>query len=168
MSIFKPTYMMDRITDITPELFHKEGISAVLLDVDNTLASYISHEPVDGAIEWAKEMQQAGLKLIIVSNNYENRVKPFAAKFSLPYVTFSMKPLPFGYLKAKKILKAESKECAIVGDQILTDVIGANLCGMKSILLKPVELESQKMFQFRRKQEQKLRDKYANECRYQP
>lgn len=163
MNFFRPTLIAKTLSDITSDMFRKIGVSYILLDVDNTLASYISHEPISGAIEWVNNMQSQGFHLMIVSNNYKRRVKPFAQKFGLPYVTFACKPLPFGYLHARRILKAPAASCAIVGDQIFTDVIGANLCGMKSILLDPVELENGALFQFRRKQERKLREKYKNE-----
>lgn len=161
MSIFTPSLMREKLTDITVETFSQMGVTSVLLDVDNTLASYISHEPIANALAWAVQMQRAGLRLVIVSNNYKSRVAPFAAKFGLPYACFACKPLPFGYLKASRMLNEKVHNCAIVGDQIFTDVVGANLCGMKSILLEPVEPENGWLFQKRRNIEQKLRDKYS-------
>ena len=161
MDIFKPTFMVRRLSDINADMFRKLNVRCLLLDVDNTLASYISHEPVDGAIQWVKEMQQQGFKLVIVSNNYKKRVEPFSKKFDLPFITFACKPLPFGYLKAKKLLNAPAAACAIIGDQIYTDIVGANLCGMKSVLLEPVEAETAPLFKLRRRQEKKLRDKYS-------
>ena len=161
MSIFKPTLLMDKITEITPDTFQEIGATHVLLDVDNTLASYRSHEPIAGAVAWVEKMKKAGFHLIIVSNNYKSRVGPFAEKFGLPFVTFACKPFPFGYLKAKKMLQAARiKNCVIVGDQIFTDIIGANLCGMKSILLDPVEVEEGFSFHIRRVTEKKLKNKY--------
>lgn len=162
MSIFAPTLMKEKITDIKAQTFRDMGVTSVLLDVDNTLASYVSHEPIPDALTWAAHMQSQGLKLIIVSNNYKSRVEPFAKKFNLPFTSFALKPLPFGYLKAKELLGVSCGECAIVGDQIFTDVVGANLCGMKSILLNPVEPESSKLFQLRRDIERKFREKYKN------
>ncbi|WP_099205348.1 YqeG family HAD IIIA-type phosphatase [Scatolibacter rhodanostii] len=162
MSFFKPSFMMREITQITPAMLKGMGVEALLLDVDNTLVSYVEHEPVKGAIAWVKQMEEAGLKLIIVSNNYASRVGPFADKFGLPYITFSMKPLPFGYIKASKFLKVPHNKCAIIGDQIFTDVIGANLCGMKSILLEPVEMEKGTLIEWRRAVEKKFRDRYKN------
>lgn len=161
MSLFKPSIMKKRITDITAEMLKEMGVSALLLDVDNTLVSYVKHEPIAGAVEWTKEMKAKGFEIIIVSNNYKKRVAPFAAKFNLPYITFAMKPFPFGYIKASKRLKTKCKQCAIIGDQIFTDIIGANMCGMKSILLEPIELESGITITARRKAEGPLRKKYV-------
>lgn len=160
MSIFGPTKILEKISDITPQLLNEMGVEVLLLDVDNTLTSYKSHEPAAGSLEWIKEMKKEGFKLIIVSNNYKSRVMPLAAKFDLDYITFAMKPLPFGYLKAKREFGFEAFQCAIVGDQVFTDITGANLCGMKSILLEPIEMEESSSFKFRRKLEKNIREKY--------
>lgn len=160
MSLVKPTIMLNKITDITPELLKKLDVGYLLLDVDNTLASYISHEPIEGAVQWAADMQNKGFKLVIVSNNYKKRVKPFAEKFGLDYISFAIKPLPYGYLRASKMLGVKPRECAIVGDQVFTDIVGANMCGMKSILLEPVELEAGFPIRIRRIFEKNIRLKY--------
>lgn len=161
MGLLTPTLYAKRLFDITPEILEKLGASAVLLDIDNTLASYISHEPLEGAEAWVKEMSAEGFRLIIVSNNYAERVEPFAGKFPLPFISRAYKPLPAGYIKAAKELGLRRKDCVIIGDQIYTDIIGANLCGMKSILLEPIEIETSLSFRIRRKLERGIRAKLA-------
>lgn len=160
MPLCRPTACKTNIFDINPDFLTSLGIKALLLDVDNTIATYTSHEPVTGAVEWAKALEQAGFDLVIVSNNVEKRVSAFARRFGLPWISFAMKPFPFGYLKAKKKLGCRRGECAIIGDQIFTDVIGANLCGMKSVLLSPIEPEDGISFRIRRYLERGLRKKY--------
>ncbi len=164
MALFRPTCLHDRVTDLSPELLEEMGVRALLLDVDNTIASYTSHQPIPGAVEWAKKMIEAGFRVIIVSNNYKKRVGPFAARFGLDFISFAVKPLPFGYLRARSRLGVECSQCAIVGDQIFTDVIGANLCGMKSVLLTPIEPENGFTFKVRRFFERGLREKYRRGC----
>lgn len=161
MGLFRPTALKPGLADLSPELFRQLGVSAVLLDVDNTIASYTSHQPIPGAVEWARAMTQAGFQLIIVSNNFKKRVGPFAAKFGLDFISFACKPLPWGYLKARSRLGLRCGECAIVGDQIFTDVVGANLCGMKSVLLSPIEPEEGITFRVRRFFEKPLRRRLA-------
>ena len=160
MALFKPIAMKKDVLEITPGFLKKLGVKAVLLDIDNTLASYKSHEPINGAVEWVKTIQNAGFKVIVVSNNFEKRVNPIAAKFGLPFITFAMKPLPFGYLRASKILGVKCRECAIIGDQIFTDVMGANLCSMKSVLLEPIEVETGFSYDIRRGLEKGMRKRY--------
>lgn len=148
--------------ELTPEFLGRLQVRAVLLDVDNTIASYSSHEPLPGTVEWVRELEQAGLRVMIVSNNFKKRVASFARKFGLDCITFAIKPLPFGYLRACKALGVPCRESVIVGDQIFTDVVGANLCGMKSVLLTPIEEEQGLTFQLRRWGERGLRKKYQS------
>lgn len=162
MAIFRPTALKNCVTELTPEFLSGLGVRALLLDVDNTIAAYTSHRPIPGAVEWARTMSEAGFRLVIVSNNFNKRVSAFAAGFGLDFVSFAMKPLPFGYLKARALLKMKCGECAIIGDQIFTDVVGANLCGMKSVLLTPLEPEEGFTFKLRRHFEKGLRKKYEN------
>lgn len=160
MAIFRPTALGKTVTDLTPEFLSGLGVRALLLDVDNTIASYSSHRPIPGAVEWARAMVEAGFRVVIVSNNFKKRVSAFAAGFGLDFISFAMKPLPFGYLKARSLLKMKCADCAIIGDQIFTDVVGANLCGMKSVLLTPIQPEDGFTFRVRRHFEKGLRRKY--------
>lgn len=162
MPLLRPTICKQTIFEVTPALLREQNVKAVLLDVDNTLATYTSHRPVPGAVEWARSLQDEGFQVIIVSNNYERRVSAFAEEFGLPFISFAIKPLPIGYLKARSRLHRTCRECAIIGDQIFTDVIGANLCGMKSILLSPIEPEEGITFRIRRFFERGLRKKYQS------
>ena len=161
MALFRPTVLGERVTDLTAERLRGMGARALLLDVDNTIATYTGREPAPGALEWARAMTEAGFQVMIVSNNYKRRVSAFAARFGLGYVSFACKPFPFGYLRAKRRMGARAGECAVVGDQIFTDVVGANLCGMRSVLLTPLEEEAGWSFRLRRRLERPLRRRYA-------
>lgn len=161
MAILRPNVICSRITDITPELLKKMNIKAILLDVDNTITSYISKEPVPGSIEWCRSLKELGYRIYIVSNNFSyDRVRIMAEQFDLDFVHYAMKPLPTGFIRAKRELKVKARECLVVGDQIFTDILGANMAGMKSVLLEPIDLETGTSFRIRRKFETKLRPKY--------
>ena len=160
MRLFRPTAIKPRIGDVTPQLLQRLGAGAVLLDVDNTIATYTSHEPAPGAVDWVKGLGEAGFRVVIVSNNYKRRVAAFAARFGVEFISFAIKPLPFGYVRAARMLGLRCRDCAIIGDQIFTDVIGANLCGMRSVLLEPIEPEEGWTFRVRRYFERGLRDKF--------
>lgn len=138
MAIFKPTGILSRLTELTPEMLLSLGVRGVVLDVDNTMAAHSDQQPFPGVPEWTAAMTAAGIQLVVVSNNYEKRVAPFAEKFGLPHIAFACKPSPLGYLRAKRLMGLKARECAAVGDQIFTDIVGANLCGMRSVLLEPV------------------------------
>lgn len=157
MALFLPTAAVDKVTDITPELIYRMGGSALLLDVDNTLALHGSQIPFPGTVEWAGRIRAAGIQVIIMSNNFEKRVAPFAARYGLPFLSLSLKPLPLAYLRAIHRLGVKRSQAVTVGDQIFTDVFGANLARVKSVLLSPVEEESSFSFVVRRALERPIR-----------
>lgn len=160
MSVFLPDYIIPSILDVTPEFLIQKGIFAVLLDVDNTLAVYGKPEPANGIPEWIHTMQQAGISMTIVSNNTQKRVAPFAEKLGLDYVCMSCKPLGHGIRKARRKMKAARKSTAMIGDQIMTDIIGGNLQRILTILVEPFELETSRFFRWKRRWEQKYIARY--------
>ena len=160
MALFKPTGTLHRVTDITPEMLRALSVRAIVLDVDNTMSTHGSQTPHTGVLEWTREISASGVQLIVVSNNYKKRVAPFAAQFDLPYISFACKPSPFGYLRAKRLAGVRVRDCLVVGDQIFTDVLGANLCGMKSVLLDPIAPDPAATVRFKRWLEHFLRPHY--------
>lgn len=149
--ILLPDIKLDRVTDITVELLKKYGIEALILDVDNTLSTHHGEILTDGLPQWLEYMKKNGIGLTVLSNSKEKRVKPFAEKIALDYISLGLKPLPFGYLRAVKKLKKKRKNTAIVGDQIFTDIIGGNCVGVKTVLLTPIKPEDGLSFKIRRK-----------------
>ncbi len=148
--LLKPNIKIERVTDITPEILKKYNITDLILDVDNTLSTHHGQVLTDGLEEWLELMKQEGIGLMVLSNSKEERVKPFAAKINLPFISLGLKPLPFGYRRALKALGSKRKNTAIVGDQIFTDVLGGNMVGVKTLLLTPIKLETTKGFRFKR------------------
>lgn len=132
-----PDLYLSSVFDITPDVLNNMGVEALILDVDNTLREYRGENPYDGVVEWVNGMQNAGIQLIVASNNFHSSIKPFASLLHLNYVAMSLKPLPFGLKKALKLLKIDKDKVAIVGDQIFTDIFGGKLNGFKTILVKP-------------------------------
>ena len=150
MKIFKSDIILRRITEITPEMLRDLGVKSLLLDVDNTLSTHHGTVLVDGLENWLSVMRDNDIKLIVVSNSKRFRIEPFAGKIGLPFISLACKPLPFEYKKAVKALESDKRNCAIVGDQLFTDVLGANIYGIKSILVRPVKLEDGWSFKVRR------------------
>lgn len=146
MSLFYPTVYRRRITDITVDDLQRLGVVGVLLDVDNTLTTHDNPELTAEVSAWLAALQAAGLRPTIVSNNKAQRVRPFAERIGLPYQAKAAKPLPRGYRAAAAALGLPVKQCAVIGDQIFTDILGANLAGMPSFLLEPIEPEVEQRF----------------------
>ncbi|HCH28935.1 MAG TPA: YqeG family HAD IIIA-type phosphatase [Ruminococcaceae bacterium] len=151
--LLKPNLKLDKITDITFEMLQKRGIKALILDVDNTLSTHHGMKLCEGLEDWLSLMKSKGVKLLILSNSTRKRVEPFAQKIGLDFIALGLKPLFIGYVRSLKRLRVNRKNTAIVGDQIFTDVLGGNFCGITTILLTPIRPETSLRFRFKRKLE---------------
>lgn len=155
--MFYPTIYRRRITDLTVADLQRLGARGILLDIDNTLTTHDNPALDAGVAAWLDTMRQAGFALTVVSNNRDERVRPFAEAIGLSFQARAAKPLPRGYRAAAKSMGLSPRQCVAVGDQIFTDILGANLAGMRSVLLEPIELEvEQKFIVFKRRFERVL------------
>ena len=134
IKLFKPSFYFKKVNDIDPQFLKELKIKTILLDVDNTLTPPDSNILFDGVKDFLENLKNENFKIFIVSNNSEKRVASFAKIVNLPYIFHAHKPLPF---KIKKYLKCKNQEVIVIGDQILTDVLMANLAFFKSILVEP-------------------------------
>lgn len=164
VKMFKPSFMLNKVTDISVSFLNENKITTLLLDVDNTIITFKGNEIIEGFSEWKQELQKEGIKILILSNGKSERLKITAQKAELDFVPMACKPLPFKYLKAIKKVGSNRKNTAIVGDQIFTDILGGNLVGIKSILLKPIKLETQTSFKIRRYFENILINKWERKA----
>ena len=134
-----PKEYLNSVKDITLDLLNKNNIKGLILDVDNTLINLDRKMPA-GVADWAKKLKEKGIKICILSNsNKIDKIDQVAKIIDVPYIFFAKKPLKSGFLRAKDLLKLDNENIAVVGDQIFTDVLGANRCEMFSILVKPIQ-----------------------------
>ncbi len=154
--IFKPTYVFENISAITPGFLKRKHIKGIVLDVDNTLTTHNNPVPPESSMKWLADVKKAGIKLIIVSNNKPPRVVPFAEILGLDYVANGKKPLTSGMNKAIKRMGLEKSDVAAIGDQIFTDIMGANLTGIRSCFVFPIEPETSLPFRIKRTLEKPL------------
>jgi HAD superfamily phosphatase (TIGR01668 family) len=133
-----PGFGTRKLTDVKPEFLQRQGIKLLMLDFDNTIVPYTTNIPTMEMEHWLSEMSKSDIQLCVVSNSKKDRVKQFCRKHGLPCITHSRKPFGKGISQALKLLQAKPEESALVGDQIYTDVVGANLRGVTSILVKSI------------------------------
>ncbi len=137
MSIYPKSYF-EKVTDISPEFLKENKIQGLILDVDNTLIDF-DRNLLKGIDDWYQKIRENDIKCIILSNsNKQEKIKMVADSIGIPFIYFATKPLKRGFVKAQKQLEIQNENIAVVGDQIFTDVIGANRCKMFSILVKPI------------------------------
>ena len=150
MPLFAPRLMLGKMIDITPGLLRSLNISTLLLDIDNTMTTHDNPVPAPGVTEWIARMQKEGFRLVVVSNNSEERVSPFAELIGLDFISKGHKPLPSGFRRACEKLGVRPCSTAVVGDQIFTDILGGNLLGAYTVLTVPYQLEEKPFFKFKR------------------
>lgn len=139
--LFTADAYVSSILDITPEGLKKRGIYGLILDIDNTLVATNIKDPGSKIINYIKKLNDAGIKTIIVSNAGKKRVEVFCTHLNIDYIYKAKKPLGNGFLKAIDKMGLPKEKVAIVGDQLFTDVLGGNLIGIHTILIKPIDLK---------------------------
>ena len=136
--ILYPKIYIDSVKDITIDFLKKNNIKALILDVDNTILDFDKKIP-EGIDKWCENLKKEGIKFCILSNtNKKEKVEMVAKKLNLEYFYLATKPLKRGFKKAVKFLEEDPQNIAAVGDQIFTDVVGANRSHIYSILVKPL------------------------------
>ncbi len=151
MGLFKPDLILDSITDLTIDIIISRGIFGIILDADNTLLAYNSLNPEEASLNWIESLKSHGIKIVIVSNNFNKRVSQISNKLDLPYISMALKPMPFKLYKAVKLMGLAKDQVYVVGDQLFTDVLGARLAGLKVVLVKPISSHDSFITRFLRK-----------------
>lgn len=149
--LFKPTYWLKNVLMIDENFLYENRVSALVLDMDNTLSMHGDPAAEDGVTEWLDKMRSLGVKMRVVSNNNKKRVEPLADKLGLPFTANGAKPLTFGVNRAVKAMGAKKSETLVIGDQIFTDVMAGNLAGMRTVLVEPFHLEKTWTFRLKRR-----------------
>lgn len=160
MKLNKVDYHANSIYDIDPNFFVQLDIKAIICDLDNTLDQFNVLRPNSKALKLKQELQDKQVQLIIVSNNKEKRVKPYASILGTKYLFSAHKPFKKRLLKFLTANGLKKEEVIIVGDQLLTDAKLARNCNIKCILTEPLSKKEQWTTHFNRLIDKPLRKKY--------
>ncbi len=167
---FIPTYYSKSIYEIDFDKLYADGIRLILTDLDNTLIAYDQHLPTEELREWKTFVEGKGFEVIIVSNSHKQRVSKFSNDYGIKYNHSSYKPSKFGLKRAIKMAESKYKKSEIVlfGDQLMTDVFGANRLGIKVLLVDPIKRKTEiRSTKINRRLEarkiRKIKKKYPNE-----
>ena len=134
-----PDLIADSITDLTPQLLQQRGIQLLMLDFDNTIVPYTTSKPTEQMHAWLREMVASSVQLCVVSNSHKDRVQVFCKTYGLDCITHARKPFSKGIKACLAKHNLPKEHCALAGDQIFTDVLGANGVGIQSILVKAID-----------------------------
>lgn len=136
---FMPTMMTPALTDLSVEFLKQKKIRLLMLDFDNTIVPYTTSVPTPQMESWLREMVASDIQLCVVSNSHKDRVKVFCAAYGIDCITHANKPFSKGIRACLDKYQIPREACALVGDQIFTDTLGANCAGVRSILVKAID-----------------------------
>lgn len=133
-----PNQHVKSILDINPRELYEKGIKGIITDLDNTLVEWDRPQATPRVIEWFEKVKAHNIKVTIVSNNNEKRVKAFSDPLNISFIFRARKPLTTAFHKAADQMNLKKEETVVIGDQLLTDVFGGNRSGFHTILVVPV------------------------------
>lgn len=133
-----PSLKADTIFDIPLDELWDKGIRGIITDLDNTLVGAKVAVATPELVRWLENVKAKGFQVVIVSNNNKLRVSAFADPIVVPFISGARKPMNRAFRKAMALMKLAPAQTAVVGDQMLTDVLGGNRLGLFTILVKPI------------------------------
>lgn len=160
LNLFCPHYRCPTISQIPVSWLQQEAVETIILDVDNTLLPWDENIPSDENIAWVEKVKKAGISIILASNNGGQRLDYIAHSLKLPYVAWAIKPFSVGFKRAMKKLKLKANDhILVIGDQIMTDVLGAKKLGLRVLWVESLSRKEFMATQVTRKFEKVLINK---------
>jgi HAD superfamily phosphatase (TIGR01668 family) len=135
---FRPDAHAPTLPAVDIEALWGRGVRGIVLDLDNTCCAYHQPHLADGVADWVIRARRRGLRMVMLSNNFTERVSAVGAALDVPTVANALKPLPFGFLRALRLLGTARRETVVIGDQLFTDVLGAKVLGLQAVLTEPL------------------------------
>lgn len=156
LKYFLPNEHVKSVFDIQPHTLEKKGIKGIITDLDNTLVAWDVKDATPEVIQWFKLMKDHNIKVTIISNNNQERVQVFSEPLGTPFVFSARKPLSRAFKTVAKEMGLRKEEVLVIGDQVLTDVLGGNLAGFYTTLVVPIVQTDGKITMINRKIERRI------------
>ncbi len=135
-----PDHVLQDYRSVTPAFLKSLGVSLLLTDLDYTLAPKSRRKPDESVRLWLEELRGAGIEVVVISNNRSGtRAGEFCEPLELPYVRRAGKPSTRGLREAMERCGKQPKDCAFLGDKLLTDVLAARRMGIPALMVEPLE-----------------------------
>ena len=139
MRLLRPDCLVARVSKISLDQLWMKGIRSLLIDVDNTIAVWNEQAVPEDIEYWLEQARARGFSLVLISNNHAARIQPLANRLQVNMLATAGKPRRHAFWRAAALVGQESRRCAVIGDQLMTDTLGANRAGMYSILVTPLQ-----------------------------
>jgi HAD superfamily phosphatase (TIGR01668 family) len=138
MISFVPNHYVKNVDCIDFEKLKNKNIKIILCDVDNTLLIVGEKMPEENSFSFLEKAKKEGIKVILFSNGKTARIEKLASRLDMEFNGLSKKPFSKSYRLILEKYNIKSSEVAVVGDQLLTDILGGNKMNMFSILVDPI------------------------------
>lgn len=144
--IFRPSLCVEDVVELAPSRLCELNLDSLLLDVDGTLKRYKETQVSEHVGKWLGSLQDAGIGLCLVSNGRGPRIERFASSLGLSFIAKACKPFPWGLKRAIREHGFDRMRTAMVGDQLLADIVAGNLAGLTTVLVRPIHPEDEQWF----------------------
>ncbi len=135
-----PDLLLDNIYELKPNRLTEQGITLLLMDLDNTIAKYHAASPSVSLRNWIDSLKRAGIEPFIYSNSHGDKAAKFANTISVGYVNKARKPNTKKLFELLRKKGVRPENTAIIGDQVYTDVLCGKRAGITSIAIRPIAL----------------------------
>ena len=143
LELLVPKLRVHTVFCIPMEKLYAQGYRGVIIDLDNTLVGAKTAAAPTELIEWFIKVKKIGFQIMIVSNNYLARVSLFANPLRIHFLSKARKPLHRAFKKSMGMMDVTPEQTIVIGDQLLTDVLGGNRLGLYTILVLPIAIHEE-------------------------
>lgn len=140
---FIPGTRVNSIHDINLDQLYKQGVRGIITDLDNTLVGAKVALPSSEVTQWFAELKERGFQVVIVSNNRYERVRIFSEPLGIPFIHKAKKPTNKAFREGLRLMALQPNQAVVIGDQLLTDVLGGNRMGLHTVLVTPIALQDE-------------------------
>ena len=152
----RPHQRIPRITALDLDALRTMGITCLVLDIDNTLVPWESSAVAPDILAWVRALPEQGFAACILSNNTRKRVQPVQELLDIPAFCWAAKPFGPGFFRLMKTLGWKRHQVAVVGDQLMTDILGGQLHKLHTVLVQPLSAHEMGFTKLVRKVERRL------------
>jgi len=143
MNIFQPDNLNESVFTIDIEKLQKRGITNLIIDIEDTIIPKANWKISEEALGWINSLKSKGFNICFLSNTFHvEKAKDLSQKAGVPLITPAFKPFTFGFKRAMKILGSKKENTAVIGDQLFMDILGGNIVGTHTILVKHMTKET--------------------------
>ena len=139
LKIFCPDFRFDSIASIPVEWLKKQQVERVILDVDNTLLPRDEVQLDADVLNWLQLLRKNEIEIVLLSNNGGERLRKISEAAQIEAVSWAVKPMPWGFKRALKRFGRQQGKVLVIGDQLLTDVLGAKRMGCTVLWVRSLQ-----------------------------